>query len=581
MVGQASADQPEVDRKLVGLTADAGFGVATERAEEVHRELDFEGIGKVVAGRFPDQALKALEGSPKVRYIEDDRIAHAFAQTLPWGIDRVDADVVHGNGETGNGADVAIIDTGIDEDHPDLQANLGVGKAYVACDGSNGSTCNNDWDDDNGHGTHCAGIADAIDNTEGVVGVSTEATLHAVKVLDSGGSGTYSDIAAGIEWVADQGYDVGSLSLGGSSGNSTLKDACQYAQNNGVLLVAAAGNDYGGSVSYPAAYEECLAVSSTNQNDELSSFSNVGPEIELAAPGSDIYSTYAGGGYDTLSGTSMACPHVSGAAGQLMANGKSNSEARQTMKSTAEDIGLTAEEQGSGLLDVEAALNGSSEPILSVSTDSASSVGTSSATLNGTLNDLGGASSADCYFEWRQSGASSWNVTSGQTLSSTGSFSEDISGLSESTDYEYRAVADASDGDSDTGSTSTFTTDSSGGCFITTATAGEGPTLDSLRRFRDDSMAATPLGRALVGLYYRISPPIAETLDRHPESRTSEAVRSLVDLCADLSDAQAETDSRAKSVGLGVALTNLYMVGIAVAAAGHAGLRAGELVDRD
>ena len=337
------------DRKIVGIEPNAGFDVARGRAKDVHRELDFGRVGKAVAGRFSDRAVKALENNPNVRYVEDDGLVHALAQTLPWGIDRVDADVVHANGETGNGADIAIIDTGIDEDHEDLQANIGEGKDF---------TGTGHWDDDNGHGTHCAGIADAIDNSTGVVGVSTEATLHAAKVLDSGGSGTWSDVADGIRWVADQGYDVGSLSLGGSSGSSTLKDAVQYAQGKGVLLVGAAGNDYGGDVGYPAAYSEVMAVSSTNENDELSSFSNVGPEIEIAAPGSDIYSTYNDGGYNTLSGTSMATPHVSGAAGQLMANGYTNSEARQQLKDTAEDIGLASEEQGSGLLDAEAAVLG-------------------------------------------------------------------------------------------------------------------------------------------------------------------------------------------------------------------------------
>ncbi|PSP80856.1 serine protease [Halobacteriales archaeon QS_1_68_20] len=541
MAGKAMAGPPE--RKIVGLRADSGFGAARKHAKDIHRELDFGSVGKAVAGRFSQQALNALENNPHVRYVEDDHTAHALAQTLPWGIDRVDADVLHSNGETGNGADIAIIDTGIDEDHPDLQANLGTGKDF---------TGTGSWNDDNGHGTHCAGISDAIDNTEGVVGVSTEATLHAVKVLDSGGSGSYSDIAAGIRWVADQGYDVGSLSLGGSSGSSTLKDAVQYAQGKGVLLVGAAGNDYG-----------------------------VGPEIEIAAPGSDIYSTEIDG-YGTKSGTSMACPHVSGAAGQLMANGYSNAEARQQLKDTAEDIGLASEEQGSGLLDAEAAVlgGGDPDPALSVSTDSATSVGETSATLNGTLGDLGGASSADVYFEWGPAGGSLSNTTSAQTLSSTGSFSADVSGLDSGTDYEFRAVAQGSDGSSDTGGVQSFTTDSGGGCYITTATADDTSKLNSLRRFRDESMAATPLGRGMVGLYYKISPPIAETLKRHPESRTARACRRIVDACASLSDRQEETESTVESASLGAALTMLYVLGILVGAGGHASINLQELLDR-
>jgi subtilisin len=270
------------------------------------------------------------------------------------GIDRVDAEVAHANDETVSGADIAIIDTGIDDDHPDLQANIGEGKSYVKCRGRN---CDQSWSDDNDHGTHCAGIAAAVNNTEGVVGVSPGATLHAVKVLDRDGSGYYSDIAAGINWTADQEYDVGSMSLGGGSSTKTLADACSYATNNGVLLVAAAGNSGSCSdcVLYPAKYSTVMAVSSTTDSGALSGFSSTGPEVEVAAPGSSIYSTVIRG-YGTFSGRSMACPHVSGAGGQLMDNGYTNSEARDRLGSTAEDIGLASNESGKGLLDVAAAL---------------------------------------------------------------------------------------------------------------------------------------------------------------------------------------------------------------------------------
>ncbi|MFB6194373.1 MAG: S8 family peptidase [Halobaculum sp.] len=313
--------------------------------------MDFGRIGKAVAGQFSDRALDALRRNPQVRYVEDDGTVSAFAQTLPYGIDRVDADVLHDNGETGSGADIAIIDTGIDRDHEDLQANLGTGKDFTSSGG---------WNDDNGHGTHCAGIADAIDNSTGVVGVATEATLHAAKVLESDGSGTFSDVAAGIEWTANQGYDVGSLSLGASSSTSTLKDACQYAYDNGVLLVAAAGNSgpCTDCVGYPAAYSTVIAVSATDSNDDLASFSSTGPEVELAAPGVNVLSTYNDGGYTELSGTSMSCPHVSGAGAQLMANGYTNKEARTQLQDTAEDIGLGSNEQGNGLLDAENAVLG-------------------------------------------------------------------------------------------------------------------------------------------------------------------------------------------------------------------------------
>nr|WP_276282105.1 S8 family peptidase [Halorussus sp. DT72] len=362
--GLAAAKPDDTVEVNVGFKSEKGRKQTLDAATEVVREFDSLDI---VTAKMPKKAASGLENNPNVEFVEENGTMHALAQTLPWGIDRVDAEVAHANGETGAGADIAIIDTGIDDDHPDLQGNLGSGEAFVNCGNGgyfgdcsysgNSNACNYTWSDDNDHGTHCAGIADAVDNSRGVVGVSTEATLHAVKVLDCSGSGSFSDIAAGIEYVANQGWDVASMSLGGSSGSSTLKSAVEYAQSNGVLLVAAAGNS--GSctdcVGYPAAYSEVMAVSSTDSNDDLSDFSSQGPEVEIAAPGTDIYSTVPGG-YDTFSGTSMACPHVAGAGGQLMANGYTNGEARDQLKSTAENIDLSDNESGAGLLDVAAAL---------------------------------------------------------------------------------------------------------------------------------------------------------------------------------------------------------------------------------
>ena len=349
--GSASAlstDLPtDVVRVNVGYTDDGALSAITSSASEVIYEFAF-GAATVT---LPEAAVGTLRATPGVEYVERDGRMEAIAQSLPWGVDRVDAEVAHDGGQTGNGADVAVIDTGIDGTHSDLSANLGDGRAFVL------GISSPLWQDDNGHGTHVAGIADGVDNTEGVVGVSTEATLHAVKVLTAAGSGRTSDVAMGIQYTADQGWDVGNMSLGGSA-SSLLKDACEYAYSNGVLLVAAAGNSGSCSdcVGYPAAYDECVAVSATNRDDGLASFSSTGPEVEIAAPGANVESTYLGGTYQTLSGTSMASPHVAGAAGQLVANGYSNEEARSRLNSTAEDVGLPSNEQGNGLLDVPAAL---------------------------------------------------------------------------------------------------------------------------------------------------------------------------------------------------------------------------------
>ncbi|GKZ13273.1 S8 family peptidase [Haladaptatus sp. T7] len=341
-----AAGKRELREVNIGFESRAGRRLALESANDVVRE--FSGIDAVTI-RVPEVAISALESAPGVTYVEENGTMHALGETLPWGVDRVDGEVATANGATGTGVDVAVVDTGIDANHPDLQANVGSGKSFV------GSS----WSDDNGHGTHVAGTIAAVDNYSGVVGVAPGTTLHAVKVLSSTGAGSYSDIAAGIEWAADHGHDVINLSLGGSSSSSTVDAVVQYAYDNGCLLVGAAGGSgpcSGGCVGYPASASEVIAVSATNQSDDIASFSSRGPEIELAAPGQDIESTYWDDTYETLSGTSMATAHVSGAAAQVMAAGYSNTGARQRLRDTAEDLGLSSDEQGYGLVDVAAAL---------------------------------------------------------------------------------------------------------------------------------------------------------------------------------------------------------------------------------
>ncbi|SIR08866.1 subtilisin [Haladaptatus litoreus] len=344
VTGFANAKPDDLVEVNVGVKDASGRAMARNAADDVVREFDFNAL----TIRVPKKAATALQKNSSVRYVEENGQMHALADSVPWGVDRVDAEQAHADGYTGSGAHIAILDTGIDSNHPDLD-NVGYGKGFGY------ST----WEDGNGHGTHCAGIAAAENDGQGIKGVAPDATLHAGKVLSDSGSGSFSDIAAGVEWTANQGFDVASMSLGGSSGSYTLQDACNYANNSGVFVVAAAGNSGPCSycVGYPAVYDSVMAVSSTNSSDGLSSFSSTGPEIEIAAPGSNINSTYPGGGYNTLSGTSMACPHVAGAAGVLMAAGYSNSGARSQLKSTAENIGLSSNESGSGLLDVAAAVD--------------------------------------------------------------------------------------------------------------------------------------------------------------------------------------------------------------------------------
>ncbi len=303
-------------------------------------------------------------------YIEPDQQVTVLAkpapyqppQSLPWGIGRVDAELAWAT-STGNGIKIAVVDTGIDYKHPDLDANVKGGATFV--------TGTKDYKDDNGHGTHVAGIIAAESNDIGVVGVAPGAWLYGVKVLDRHGSGWVSDVIAGIDWSASNGMQVITMSLGSGSNVQALHDAVDNAYNRDIVVVAAAGNDYGGAISYPARYSSVIAVTATDSSNKIASFSNIGTEAELAAPGVSVYSTYKGGTYTTLSGTSMATPHVTGTVGLLLAtpipiaydsnsNGKWDPpEVRNRLHDTAIDLGTTGWDQyyGYGLVNANNAIS--------------------------------------------------------------------------------------------------------------------------------------------------------------------------------------------------------------------------------
>ena len=481
LVGQATASSNrEVNVGFDGLRGRA----ATERAAaSVKREFNFEAM----TIRASKSAIERLENNPNIRYVEENGRMYALDQTTPYGIEITDADVAIDGGNTGDGASIAILDTGIDAQHETLEENLGEGWATddAACTtdcgggpfggGNNIDECLEEWDDDNDHGSHCAGTAAAADNGVGVLGVAPDATLHAVKVLACDGSGSFDDIAAGIEWSADQGHDVQSMSLGADSDSDVVSDALEYAADRGVVMVAAAGNDgpCNDCVGFPARHPEVIAVSATDENDDLADFSSTGPEVELAAPGVDTLSTVPRDDYAEFSGTSMACPHVSGAAATLIADGTTDREAvRAELKEAADDIGLDDNEQGSGRLNVADAVDADEEgdgddgeddddegeESVSVATDEATDVGESSATLNGELTELEGADEADVGFEYGESGTGLDNTVDAGTLTSTGSFDATVDGLDSGTEYEFRAIAETAE-ESGTGDTLSFATE--------------------------------------------------------------------------------------------------------------------------
>lgn len=311
-------------------------------------------------------ALSKLEITPGVLRIEDDAEVQALwhkssqpAEVLPWGVDRIDADLVWST-TTADAVKVGIIDTGIELSHPDLKNNIKGG--YNAINPSSSAN------DDNGHGTHVGGTVAAVDNTVGVIGVGPNIDLYAIKVLDRRGSGFLSDIIEGLDWAILKGLHVVNMSLGTSANIQSFHEAVKRVNDAGIVQVAAAGNN-SGAVNYPAAYPEVIAVSAIDSADKLASFSSRGPEVDLAAPGVGIYSTYRGQTYRTLSGTSMAAPHVAGVAALVLSvpakcdtngDGACNpAEVQARLEGTAEDLGTVGKDNlyGSGLVDAYAAVS--------------------------------------------------------------------------------------------------------------------------------------------------------------------------------------------------------------------------------
>jgi subtilisin family serine protease len=288
--------------------------VANEQARENGLQLKFVYTSAIkgYAAVFPnDRALQRVESDPRVDSIEQDQVVRAVAQTLPWGINKIDADLSttqagNGSGEV-TGVRAYIIDTGIDQNHPDLNV---VGHVNFA--GGKNTDCN-------GHGTHVAGTVAARDNDQAVVGVAPGARLTGVKVLGCSGSGTTSGVIKGIDWVTANAAKpaIANMSLGGGP-SSTLDKAVINSANSGVFYSIAAGNDGANACNYSPARAGAgtnngiMTVAATNSSDGDPSWSNYGSCVDIWAPGVSILSTRKGGGTTTMSGTSMAAPHVAG-----------------------------------------------------------------------------------------------------------------------------------------------------------------------------------------------------------------------------------------------------------------------------
>ena len=291
---------------------------------------------------------------PNVKYVEADSIVKTTNQTANWGYNTLNIQTAKSMGLTGNGIKIAIIDTGINLDHPDLK--ISGGQSFV--EGISR------FDDDFGHGTHVAGIIAAQDNEIGIIGVAPDSQIYSVKVLNKFGEGVQSNVIAGINWAIEQQMDVINLSITSQQGSYLLKEALQNAYDQGIIIVAASGNYLtnnveGTDVLYPARYPSVIAVGSIDENLKKSSFSYYGNSLEFVAPGENIRSTYienSGLGYSELTGTSMAAPYVAGIAALYMQQYPmmSNVEIRHLMQRNAMDLGETGKDiqYGYGLVPV-------------------------------------------------------------------------------------------------------------------------------------------------------------------------------------------------------------------------------------
>lgn len=233
-----------------------------------------------------------------------DEVLTTLSQSVDWGHNFIGVPNAWAKSR-GNGALVAVLDTGCQSNHPDLD-----GQVVAAKDFTNSRSGH---DDRNSHGTHCCGIVAGVDNETGIVGVAPDCRLIVGKVLGDDGSGGSNGIAAGIRWASEQGAHVISMSLGSPGPSSVIHAAIKEAVAAGVLVIAAAGNEGTAGTGYPGSHPECVSVAAFDQNGKIANFSSIG-KVDVAAPGVQILSTVPVSKYAKMSGTSMATPYVAGVA---------------------------------------------------------------------------------------------------------------------------------------------------------------------------------------------------------------------------------------------------------------------------
>ena len=341
------------------------------------KRLDSKAIDRI--SRIQGVVSVSSEKTVRALYTPNDPDTH-----LQWGLGVVNAytawDITRGN----HSVVVAVLDTGIDWNHPDLAANMwDDGSGYH---GYNVISSNNLPMDDNihsydedgvwmpntytYHGTHVAGVVGAvINNNAGIAGMA-QAQLMAVKVMNDSGEGTDSYVASGIRWAVDNGADIITMSLGVDGMSTTLNNMINYASNHGVVMVAASGNSGTSVISYPAAYPKVIAVGAVDSSERRASFSNFGDALDVMAPGVSIYSTQLGTGYQYLSGTSTAAPFVAGLAALMLTVNPALTpvEIGDIINSTAQDISISGYDTstGWGIVDSFAAVEQVASPTVTI-----------------------------------------------------------------------------------------------------------------------------------------------------------------------------------------------------------------------
>ncbi|MBH0230723.1 S8 family peptidase [Halobacillus yeomjeoni] len=305
---EGTMDTEEADRYIIGFEQSIDLNVLEKTEYTLHHE--YEGI-QAISASLDRTAVHTLQNDPRIAWIEEDQKVTADRQVRNWGFSSVGADTTKKLKVNGSGVKVAVIDTGINRDHPDLK--VAGGKNFV--------DDVNSYEDDNGHGSHVAGVINAQDNGLGTLGVAPAASMYAVKALDSDGIGNEADVIAGIDWAIQNGMDIINLSLTSPQSSTGLEKIIKKARDQGIFVIAASGNDKSGNgqltkdVMYPARYDSVIGVGAIDEDETIAEYSYQGESLDFVAPGTQIYSTYMDteeGNYAHMSGTSMAAPYVSG-----------------------------------------------------------------------------------------------------------------------------------------------------------------------------------------------------------------------------------------------------------------------------